>query len=221
MKVLRPHIRIGLVVATMLLVTVAVLKEKILVLESVNDVQMLWNDGKLVLVVQRRMAVQRTNWLLRKLSQLTGITFPRPTLRPEDLIVFRVEDGNVEKLNLKDTGNVGGVFPLGDRLYFLRGSNPSDYPYLHQLDGDQLVRVPKAEAESVVNSFKLESDILRREGWQKRDLYFTEGRVEYPMVLKGRMMNVVLSQHHQSGGSSVWVLSKFTYLCSIPHLEHL
>ena len=155
------------------------------VLENVTNAEAMWNDEKLLVIVQKRVAVLRTNWLLRRLSQLIGVVFPQPRFIPDDLIIFRIEGGKIERQEHLRVGKVGGIIPFEGHIYFLRGSEPEDYPYLHRLVGKELVRVPREEAMLIVNSFELESELVKREGWQKLEFYFTEGRKQYAIEQGG------------------------------------
>ncbi len=190
---------LGFVLALVFGMMAVIMRNRIAVVESIADAQALWNEERLFIVVQKRVAVQKANRLLRKLSEVSGTLFPQPRFLPEDLIVFQIESGKVERLEQRRIGRVGGAFPLNGTVHFLRGSDPSDYPCVFRLTGSNVVRLQKHEAEAVVGSFQTESELVKREGWQKRDLYFTEGQAEYPVEQKRRKLKIVLSKSRQSG----------------------
>lgn len=174
------------------------MENKTIVMESITDAQALWNNEKLLVIVQKRVAIQKTNRLFRNLSEVSGIAFPRPDVFLEDLIVFKIESDTARKIEQRQIGKVGTAFPLNGSIYFLRGSDPSDYPCVFRMTGSNVYRLQRPEAEAVVGSFKFESELLKREGWEKRDLYFTEGQVEYPLEWQGLKKKILLSKSRAS-----------------------
>ena len=188
----------GLIVLGFVVLAVVMTRQTFM-LESVADAQALWNDDKLLVVVQKRVAVLRTYWLLHKLARVSGISFPLPHTFPEDLIIIQVQNGENHKQEYPSVGRMGNAFPYSGVVYFLRGSDTNDYPALHQLADGKLVRVPREEAESIVRTFQLESELVKREGWQKRDLYFTEGQSVYPIRQGSKETKLVLTQTRKTG----------------------
>lgn len=190
---------LGLVLAVALVTMYAVLKSRTSVLEWFDDTQALWNDDTLFIAVQKGVAVQRTNWLLRKLYGVSGIVFPKPRTLPDDIIVFRIESGKAVKFEHRQVGRFGGLMPYKGETYLSRGSHPDGYPSYHRLVGTNLVRVAREEAMEMRNSAGLRSDLIKREGWQHMDLYFTEGTRDYLIEQKRGKMKIVLSEPRAGG----------------------
>jgi hypothetical protein len=182
-----------------LLVLAAGMSRQTFLLGSVADAQALWNDEKLFVVVQKRVAVLRTSGLVYKLAQVSGIPYPLPRALPEDLMVVQVQNGEIRRTEFPRVGRVGNIFPHGGRIYFLRGSEAKDYPALHQLLEGKLEPVSREEAERIMASFQLETELLQREGWQKRDLYFTEGPAGYPIQQGAQTLKLMLTQTRKTG----------------------
>ncbi len=201
--------------ALLLVMLLTAMRTKTLVLESVADAQALWDEERLFVVLQKGVAVQRTSWLMRKVSHASGILFPRPRLLPETLMVFALRDGKLERFEYPNVGALGSAFPLGNDLYFQRGSAPADYPCVFHWTEKKVIRIERGEAEKIAEAFQTEDDLLKREGWQKRDLYFTDGQRNYPIQQGHRTMRIVLSKAPQRGTTTIELVNEETNTTNI------
>lgn len=172
--------------------------------ESVRDVQALWNENKLYITIEKHTVVQKNTCVaLRLFSGLTGTHIPHPRIFPDDLIVFQITGNEVEKCEYRQIGRVGGIFPVGEDIYLMRGSGPEDYPHLSHLTKDGVNRVPKDEALKILGLFKLESEFIERQGWHKLDLDFREGVSEHPIQINTNNLTLVLTAFRSSGLSKM------------------
>jgi hypothetical protein len=192
---------VGLLVLTLALV--GALRRQTFMLESIADTQALWNEDELFVVVQRQVSVLRTTWLVRQITGSLGIAYPLPRDMPEDLIVIEIRDGQMRRQEFSRVGRIGNAFPHEGSLCFLRGTQAGDYPNLHRLDEGKLVRVPKADATSIVQSVGLESEWIKRQGWHKSDLYFTSGRAVCSVQLGTNLSELVLTHDRRSGAMKI------------------
>lgn len=189
----------GVLLLLLVLLMAGAFTRQTYVLESMADAQALWNENELVVVVQKRKAMLQTSWLRHKVAQVSGVAYPKPRMLPEDLVVIRVRKGEIQRQDFPGVGRVGNALPHDGHLYFLRGTEAGDYPNLHLLDRGKLVRVPQGEAKEFVAGFKLESELLTQEGWHKRDLYFTDGRVSFPLEQASARRVLTLIQDRRAG----------------------
>jgi hypothetical protein len=215
MKRLIICVTLGLVLSVALVTMYAVLKRRTSALEWFVDAQALWNDDTLFIAVQKGVAVQRTNWLLRKLSGASGIVFPKPRRLPDDVIVFRIESGKAVRFEHRQVGRFGGLMPYKGETYLSRGSNPDGYPSYHRLVGTNLVRVAREEAVEMRNSYKLHSDLVKREGWQHADLNFTEGTRDYSVEQKRGKMKIVLSEPRAGGFRKIELVNEVSKVTQV------
>ena len=172
--------------------------------ESVRDVQALWNEDKLYITIEKHTVVQQQTCVaLRLFSGLMGTHIPRLRVFPDDLIIIQVTGNRIENREYRQIGRVGGIFPVSQDIYFMKGSDPVDYPYLSQLTQDGVKRVPKEEALKIIGLFKLQSEFIERQGWHKLDIDFREGVKEYPIQMNTNSLTLVLSAFRSTGLSKM------------------
>ena len=172
--------------------------------ESVGNVQALWNENKLYITIEKRTVVQENTCVaLRLFSGVMGTHIPRLRAFPNDLTIINITSNGVKKSDYHQIGRVGGIFPVGEDIYFMRGSDPVDYPYLSRLTQNGVKRVAKDEALKIIGLFKLESEFIERQGWHKLDLDFREGIKEYPIQMNTNNLTLVLSAFRSTGLSKI------------------
>lgn len=200
------------VLALVLVTTTMIMKERTYVFESINDAQAMWNEEILFIVIEKSVAAQKTSRFLSKVSEWSRLVFPKPDFLPEDLIIFRIKEGEIDtKEEYKRVGLIGGIIPFGGQIYFSSGTlDPRDYPRLDRLENKRLIRVPREEAEAIVKSFELQSELIKREGWQRQNLYFTEGQRAYPVEQKGKKLTIVLSKSRHTRISRIELINEQT-----------
>lgn len=128
-----------------------------------------------------------------------GTHLPRLRVFPDDLVIWQITDTGTEKREYRQIGRVGQIFPVGEDIYFMRGSDPADYPWLSRLTQEGVKRVPKDEALKIIGLFKLQSEFIERQGWHKLDLDLYEGVREYPIQANTNNLSLILS-HYRSVG---------------------
>ena len=181
--------------------------------ESGGNVQALWNENKLYITIEKRTVVQENTCVaLRLFSGVMGTHIPRLRGFPNDLIILQITDTGTEKREYRQIGRVRGIFPVGEAIYFMRGSDPEDYPHLSRLTKDGVNRVPKDEALKILGLFKLESEFIERQGWHKLDIEFREGVREYPIQMSTNTLTLVLSAFRSTGLSRMELKDEKTEL---------
>jgi len=181
--------------------------------ESVRDVQALWSENILYITIEKHTVVQeRTCVALRLFSGLMGTHIPRLRVFPDDLIILQITDTGTGKREYRQIGRVGNIFPVGQDIYFMRGSDPVDYPWLSRLTQDEIKRVPKDEALKIIGLFKLQSEFIERQGWHKLELDFREGVREYPIQMSTNTLTLVLSAFRSTGLSKMELKDEKTEL---------
>jgi hypothetical protein len=189
---------------------VVALKRQTFVLQSIADTQALWDKDELFVVVQRQVSVLRTTWLVRQITGALGIAYPLPQDISTDLIIIKVRNGQVHRMEYPCEGRVGSAFPYEGSLCFLRGTQADDYPNLHRLDQDKLTRVPMTDATSIVQSVGLESESIKRQGWHKCDLYFNRGQATYPVQQGTNVSDLMVTHDRRSGAMKIELWDRVT-----------
>jgi hypothetical protein len=65
------------------------------------------------------------------------------------------------------------------------------------------------------NSYKLHSDLVKREGWQHADLNFTEGTRDYSVEQKRGKMKIVLSEPRAGGFRKIELVNEVSKVTQV------
>jgi hypothetical protein len=168
----------------------------------------IWHDDEAFIFLDRNVSgtiARRYQVLLQTVIGAFWYRVPPEKLH-EDLIVIHVKGENIERYCLKDFGSGGGAFPLEGTLYFSRGGDAKDWPYVWRWSGTNFIRVSRAKAVDILNQFPPDgslphsvSEQIQREGWEEEPwLSFYEGKeTRYTMDLQSQSLTIVTSRSRQ------------------------
>ena len=88
------------------------------------------------------------------------------------------------------------MFPFRGSMHYCIGvEKPADWPAVWRWTGSSFQKIDKAEAESIMNSFKLVEEIITREGWHLDRLHFSSREVTVPFQLSTNGFVLLLQEN--------------------------
>jgi len=167
----------------------------------------IWHDDECFIFMG-----QQVSGLISKRYQVVLATLLRtpigyPERLQDDLAVFHLKGEHLNRYVVKDFGSGGGAFPFQGRVYFSRGGEPDDWPYVWEWTGTNFVRVPKSTAEAILDTFPPAGGIahsvtahIADQGWQEAvNIIFHQGLFHqpqerrYPINLGSRSLVLIAS----------------------------
>jgi hypothetical protein len=173
------------------------------VVEFHGSSSVLWHDNEAYIFVPKCVSgAEVTRYQLLKQSILGAFWYALPPESlHEDLWIFHVRGSKREEYCIADFGNGGGPFPWKGGVYFDRGGDAKDWPYVWHWTGTNMLRLSKNEALNIINSFPSNgvphsvSEQTKREGWKEDSLNFYYGKdTSVKVELTSTHLTVITSQ---------------------------
>ncbi len=159
--------------------------------ELMNNLEVIWNDKEAFIKVgiqNSGVAGSLPRLIWREL--LAFVSFKADLVR-EDMIVWHVEDGVTKRHHFTGFQSGGGMFPYGGNIYYTVGvDNLADWPALWRWKESSFEQLDKSNAKTIMATFSILDEVIAREGWHERKIYFTDNKVAVQMRLGTN--NVVL-----------------------------
>jgi hypothetical protein len=150
-----------------------------------------WHNDEAFVFLNRNTSASAMKGYQIVLGMLGGVSPGLYQTRSrKDLLVFRVTENAVERYCLPNFGAGGGGFPANGKLYFDRGGDASDWPYVWRWDGTTFTRLDKATALSITelappdgSCLHSRSKQIEQERWSEHPFFiFNKGTpMRYPL----------------------------------------
>jgi hypothetical protein len=175
----------------------------------------IWNDDEAFIFLGNEtsgLALKRYQMILQAVIGAFWYHVPAEKFR-EDLLVFHITRHSIHKYHLQNFGRGGGAFPFQGKLYFSRGGESADWPYVWLWTGTNFLRVGTEEALQIIEQFPPLGSLphsvaeqTKREGWKEHSsLSFYSGKeTRYPIHLGERSL-VVVTKAESSGSETLVV----------------
>lgn len=169
-----------------------------------NGASVIWHDEEAFIFVGRQVSgkvLKRYQALLESVLR-QHIVWPKRL--QDDLVIFHLKGTKIDQYDATGFGSGGGAFPFQGRIYFARGGEPEDYPYLWEWNQTNFVRVPKTPALAILETFPAAGGIahsvtaqITNEGWRDEpSIVFNPAReIRYPIFMAGRSLTLVSTGH--------------------------
>lgn len=168
------------------------------VMTYLDNTSVVWHDDEAFIFVNRTTSAKQMQ-MWKAFLEGVGFGWTAPERLHEDLLVFHIQGAHLEKYELLNFGRGGGGFPYQGQLYFSRGGEPQDWPYIWKWMGTNFSRLQKNDALNILNQFQYTSDQFKKEGWNENpNIVFNDSDRRYEISLASHVITLI-TRSRESG----------------------